>query len=383
MKPLFSILVSSFFLVLVGCTHTNQPDIQPVQDLTTQSARVASATTACPAVNTTGNILLGIYYGNQGWAMSDVVALESWQCKKNAVINMFTSWCNRTKVMDDLFNLQLVNIWNNKNVPMITWEPNLCSGTPTDIELRIASGEYDAYITSWATRMKKYLSGPDGIYNTSDDRRAYLRLAHEMNGDWYAWGAAVGNNSPEQYKSMWIRVKGIFTSNGIDSNHLQWVWCVNHTDNGSFTAEQYFPGNSYVDWVAIDGYNWGTSQSWSTWQSPAQTYDNMLNRLKALSTKPIALTEFATTSVNLGVFGKSQWITSAFQYAENNSIRMVTWFNEDKETDWAIFGGTGGDETIKRKKAYSAYRVAISSATYTTSDPTNSRLLTDSQFAGQ
>jgi mannan endo-1,4-beta-mannosidase len=204
-----------------------------------------------------------------------------------------------------------------------------------------------------------------------------------MNGNWYNWSAAVGNNSPEQYKALWIRVKGMFDSKGMDPAHLQWVWCVNNTDNGGFTAEQYFPGNSYVDWVAIDGYNWGASQTWSSWLSPAQTYDNMLGRVKTLTTKPVALTEFATTSNNLGISGKSQWITSVFQYAENNTIKMVTWFNADKETDWAIFGGVNGEETINRKKAYSAYRTAVGSTKYVTSDPSNARLLTDSQFAGQ
>jgi beta-mannanase len=285
--------------------------------------------------------------------------------------------------MDDLFNLQLVHIWNNKNVPMITWEPNLCSGTPNDIEVKIASGAYDAYINTWSARLKTYLSGPDGIYNTSDDRRAYLRFGHEMNGNWYAWSAAAGNNSPNDYKAMWIRVRGIFTSKGLDASHVQWVWCVNNTDNGGFTAEQFYPGNEYVDWVAIDGYNWGTTQTWSSWLTPAQTYDNMLGRLKLLTTKPVALTEFASTTSSQGVSGKSQWITSAFQYAENNNIRLVTWFNTDKETDWAIFGGVNGDETINRKKAYSAYRTAIGSAKYITSDPANARLITDSQFTGQ
>ncbi|MFB2979059.1 hypothetical protein, partial [Microseira sp. BLCC-F43] len=37
-------------------------------------------------------MLLGIYYGNQGWNMPQVQALESWQGKKNAVVNLFTNW---------------------------------------------------------------------------------------------------------------------------------------------------------------------------------------------------------------------------------------------------------------------------------------------------
>ncbi len=72
-----------------------------------------------------GTTLLGVYYGNQGWKMDQVRDLERWQGKKHAVLNMFTNWCNRTKTLDNLFKQQLLNIWNNGNVPLITWEPYL------------------------------------------------------------------------------------------------------------------------------------------------------------------------------------------------------------------------------------------------------------------
>jgi hypothetical protein len=126
MKNVYTAPLLLLFLFLLGCVGivNDAREIKPASDATIQPGKEASAATACPAVNTTGSILLGVYYGNQGWAMNDVVAMENWQCKKNAVLNMFTNWCNRTKVMDDLFNLQLIYIWNNKNIPMITWEPN-------------------------------------------------------------------------------------------------------------------------------------------------------------------------------------------------------------------------------------------------------------------
>src|SRR5689334_9640437 len=78
-----------------------------------------------------GATLLGVYYGNQGWKMEQVQAMESWQGKRHTVVNMFTNWCNQTKTMNNLFGQQLVNIWNNKNVPMVTWEPFLCNSAST------------------------------------------------------------------------------------------------------------------------------------------------------------------------------------------------------------------------------------------------------------
>jgi mannan endo-1,4-beta-mannosidase len=342
------------------------------------------------AANTT---LLGVYYGNQGWKMDQVRHMEEWQGKKHAVVNLFTNWCNRTKTMDDLFKQQLINIWNNQNVPMITWEPFLCSAsqTPADVEVKAAAGTYDSYLGAWADRLKVYLSGPDGRYGTSDDRRAYLRLGHEMNGDWYPWGAAVGNNSPDDFVAMWRHVRGIFDARQLDSSRVQWVWVVNHTDNGGFTAEQYYPGDNFVDWVGIDGYNWGTSQSWSSWKSPEEVYDDMIGRLRTLAVgKPLSITEYASSTATTGgpnVAAKSQWITAVQTYVLAKDVRLVAWFNEDKEADWAVFGGSNGDSSYRSGKVvyktYTAYQNAVLRSEFIGSNKNNPRLLTDAQFQGQ
>jgi beta-mannanase len=328
-----------------------------------------------------------VYYGNQGWKMEQVRAMERWQGKKNATVLLFTNFCNRAT--DNLFSQQLPNIWNNGNVPIITWEPFLCKNTPPDIENQIANGAYNSYIRDWAGRLKVWLSGTDGVYGTADDRRAYLRFAHEMNGDWYPWSAAVGGNHPDAYKRMWQAVRGIFTSQGIENSRLQWIWTVNHVDVGGFAAEAYFPGDTEVDWVAIDGYNWGASQSWSSWQSPAQTFDPMLGRLRTLA-KPIAITELGSSTATAGgtrVVDKNRWITDMYSYTVSQNVRMVVWFNEDKETDWAVFGGMNGDGSFldgrTRYKVFSEYRAAISASSYVSATTNNIRLLTDDQFAGK
>jgi beta-mannanase len=318
--------------------------------------------------------------------MDQVQAMESWQGKRHAIVNMFTNWNSTSKTMNNLFGQQLPNIWNNGNVPMVTWEPTTGATTPADIEVLIARGDYDSYITAWAVRMKTFLSGPDGVYGNADDRRAYLRFAHEMNGDWYAWGAMVGNNSPGDYIAMWQRVKNLFGAQGIDATRLQWVWSVNNDDVGAAGAEQFYPGDTYVDWVAIDGYNWGASETWSSWKGPEATYGGMITRLRALTARPLAITEFASTSEGNGVSGKSQWVSDTFTYFAGQGVKMVIWFNEDKETDWAVFGGTGGDTTFKYGRTnyngYASYKTAVG-AHGIPSDTTNPRLLTDAQFAGQ
>lgn len=230
--------------------------------------------------------------------MDQVRAMEAWQGKRHAVVNLFADWCNRAKTLDNLFRQPLPNVWANGNVPLVTWEPYLCSpaATPADVEVRAARGDYDAYITTWVTRLRAFVSGPNGHLGDDDDRRVYLRLAHEMNGNWYPWSAALGNNSPGDYVRMWLRVRSIFAQQGLDARTVQWIWAVNHDDFGLWRAEDSYLGPENVDWIGIDGYNWGTSQSWSSWRTPQQVFGTMITRLRESGMRqPLALTETASS----------------------------------------------------------------------------------------
>jgi len=290
---------------------------------------LASTLWSAPAAAaTSGGALLGVYYGNQGWNMGQVQALEAWQGKRDAVINLYTNWDSSAHTMSNLFGQQLPVIWANHNVPMITWQPSTGSNTPNTVDALAATGFYDGYLTTWAADLKAFLAGPDKVYGTGDDRRAYLRLAHEANGNWYPWSPADSSNTASDYVAMWRHVHALFGGVGLDAAHVQWVWAVNNTDVGSTTAEQLYPGNNYVDWVALDGYNWGASQSWSSWQSPNQVFEAMIGRLRLLTASaiPLAITEVATTSnttTGTSIAAKSAWISSFYSYSLSNGARMV------------------------------------------------------------
>jgi len=322
-------------------------------------------------------VLLGNYYGQEGWNMAQVSQEEQWQATPNAVINLFTDW--DAALAANLFDQQMTAIWSHGSVPMVSWMPYHGTATPIDIAARIAAGEYDGYLDDWSNRMVSFLAGPDGTLNTADDRRAYLRFAHEMNSNWYLWSV-----DPSAYIAMWQHVYNIFANKGIDATRLQWVWSVNNTDQGFYPAEQYYPGDFYVDWLAIDGYNWGASWVGLGWQSPSAVFGDMLSRLRLLSSnKPLAITEVASSSDSAGIdpyADKSQWVSDMFQYIQDQGIGMIVWFNHDKEADWAIFGGAAGDETYLAYTAYAAYRTAAGALPNVLPDRTSARLISDADF---
>jgi hypothetical protein len=124
--------------------------------------------------------LTAVYYGNEGWSMSQIQYLSYWSTKRPTVILLFTDWCNSS--MNNLFNIQLNNIWNNHSIPVITWELLLCSGiSQPGIIKAVTNGVYDAYIHEYGDRLKTWLAGSDGIFGNNDDRRAYLRLGKKYN----------------------------------------------------------------------------------------------------------------------------------------------------------------------------------------------------------
>ncbi|KAL3766421.1 hypothetical protein ACHAW5_008658 [Stephanodiscus triporus] len=278
-------------------------------------------------------------------------------------MNLFTDWCNRIKNIDNLFKIQLPNVWSNGNVPVITWEPYLCSAaaTPADVTRRAADGEYDAYLNAWADRLGAFVGGPDGVLGNADDRRAYVRMAHEMNGNWYPWS---GNST--EYVRMWRRVRGAFVARNLTASRVQWIWAVNHEDVGGVAAESYYPGDAHVDWIGIDGYNWGSTQGWSSWKTPREVFDPMIARLRAATRALLSLTETASTSVREGgaadIAGKSAWIAQFFNYTQAAGVRMVIWFNEDKETDWGDASAAAATATRYTRAAASATRPTLPTA---------------------
>jgi len=206
-----------------------------------------------------------------------------------------------------------------------------------------------------------------------------------MNGNWYPWSQ---NATPTDYILAWRYVHNIFVNKGFNSTRVQWVWCPNSGDLGDYTAEQYWVGDNYTDWIGIDGYNWGTSQWWSSWTTPSQVFDNMIGRVRNISsTKPLCFPEYGTSSIYSGnvsnVSQKTNWLKQFCTYMNTTQVKMAAYFNEEKETDWPIFGGTGGDAVWRNASVYTAYRNCIQSNDWITPNSSNPRLITDDQFAGR
>jgi hypothetical protein len=205
-----------------------------------------------------------------------------------------------------------------------------------------------------------------------------------MNGNWFPWSQ---DSTPNDYVLAWRHIHNIFSSKNINSTRLQWIWSVGNNDVGSYTAEEYWVGDNYTNWLGIDGYNLGSTQDWSSWTLPNEIFDNMIGRLRNLSsTKPLSINEYGSTSIHpknvSNVPLKSEWLNQFCDYISNSQFKMASYFNVEQETDWAIFGGIHGDIVWNNFNAYSAYKNCLQSDEWIQPNSTNKRIITDEQFAG-
>jgi hypothetical protein len=209
-------------------------------------------------------------------------------------------------------------------VPELTWEPwDPAAGVdqPAYALDRITAGAHDAYLKRWATQVRAW-GGP-----------LVIRFAHEMNGDWYPWAEGVNTNGPGDHAAAWRHVVGIFRR--AKATNVTWSWSANVPYPGSTPLASLYPGDAYVDRVGLDGYNWGTTQSWSSWQSFGDLFGPGVAELQSLSTRPVHVNETAAPE---GAGGdKAAWIADMWAWLDAHpEVRGLTWFSLLKEADWRI-----------------------------------------------
>jgi mannan endo-1,4-beta-mannosidase len=81
------------------------------------------------------------------------------------------------------------------------------------------------------------------------------RPFHEMNGNWFWWGANVITNptNTKDYAALWIDMyKTLTVDYGLDN--LIWIYAPNKGSRYSAAIDALYPGDKYVDLVALDNY---------------------------------------------------------------------------------------------------------------------------------
>ena len=175
----------------------------------------------------------------------------------------------------------------------------------------IAAGTYDSYLRTYADAVRSY------------SHRVILSFGHEMNASWYSWGFA--HTSPATFVAAWRHIVTLFRAAG--ARNVTWLWTVNVTESRlAAPIAPWWPGDSYVTWVGLDGYFYTLSQTFRTLFGPT------IAAARALTSKPVLIAETgATPAAN-----KPAKIASLFAGVHAWGLLGFVWFNADTEQDWQV-----------------------------------------------
>jgi len=208
-------------------------------------------------------------------------------------------------------------IRSHGSIPFFSWSPE---GQGLSAYQLTHSAEQDAYVKKWAEDAKAW------------GKPFFLRFGWEMNGNWMAWGVGKNGNTTATVKELWIHVHEIFDS--VGGVPATWVWCPNINDknsDGSNTAafSTLYPGDKWVDWTCLDGYNKNTP--WRTFDTTFKaSYQDLVT---VAPSKPFVIGEVAAVEGSTST-AKGEWITAMFNSigaGNYPNLHGLLWFNKDNE----------------------------------------------------
>jgi hypothetical protein len=224
---------------------------------------------------------------------------------------------------------QMQTIRNYGAIPFLSWNS---TATPEAVEQPqfqlddLAGHRYDRYLKAFAKEAAEW------------GHPFFLRFDWEMNGSWFPWAEGVNGNGPGDYVRAWRHVHDIFQAAG--ATNATWVWCpYANTSGHEGHFASYYPGNKYVDWTCMDGYNFAKNQvNPRPWQSFDALFYSTYKRLtqKVAPTKPVMLGEIAS---NGPAKRKAGWIRQMFKSIGRYypKIDGLIWFDHfDRGLRWPL-----------------------------------------------
>lgn len=299
-------------------------------------------------------VMLGAYVPKDGWSREPIQEWNQQVGQKAAFINVFSSFSHNWQWH---LKHQANNLAAEGAVPMISWMPIDRARPEANILSEIIRGEWDEYLIAWIKGAQQWLSSQSAAF-ISTEPRLMIRFAHEFNGNWYSYS----RNQPQEYVSAWQYVHVLFDEYRLNgrllNDYIEWVWCpnnLNFDEVQDFT--QYYPGDEFVDWAGIDGYNWGGNFTWSQWKSFSEVFSSAYKTLETnFPNKPIMIAEVGsanpddTPDITKGQAGsnmdknqnKNRWFKKMVKQLPEKFplVKAVSIFNTNKELGWAMYGAT-------------------------------------------
>jgi len=160
---------------------------------------------------------------------------------------------------------------------------------------KIIDGEFDTELNQWAIDAK----------NTGFP--LLVEFGTEVNGNWFPWNGQYNGagetdeygdtnlyDGAERFRDAYRHIIGICNANEV--HNISWFFHVDAYSQPNIDwnkIENYYPGDTYIDWLGVSIY--GPQTNNEKYQDFSEIMNDIYPSLSHLSNKPIAVLEFAIT----------------------------------------------------------------------------------------
>jgi hypothetical protein len=299
----------------------------------------------------------GIYFGANAYFSEQPNQLEG-DTVSAAAINDFAAAAGRRPVIASFVQhwfkglgfpkTKIMTIWRTGAIPYVRMWPHAGSpygsGNPPEqypgiyALQNIIDGKFDQELKAWADAAR------------ATNIPIVMEFGDEENADWGPWGGIWNgggdttgygdpslSDGPERFRDAYRHMVTLFRNEG--ATNVSWVfhmveWYAPNKPWESFA--NYYPGNDYVDWLALSLFGLNTlpdgslasfEQLLSTFHSP--DYPGIYNDITRLGPKPLSLMYVGVTPKQGDAPGWTGGMFDTLQSGRYPRVAMMSWFNSD------------------------------------------------------
>jgi hypothetical protein len=240
---------------------------------------------------------------------------------------------------------KLGRVWAGKATPFVNYFNGERASTMRD-PAQLAA--WEQRIRDWMKVVKRFADGDEvpafdevpALPAEPAGRSLIIAPFQEMNGVWTQYGCyqhpTSGATLTEKvtYKELFRRVVEIGREEGLDETRVRWAFAPNGgSSDFCGPAADYYPGDEWVDVIAISSFNFGAFDAFFGWQTPEEIL-GPFDRIRDTITpnRPYLLAQTATVgSASGSVNNKDAWIEGIFdEAAADPNVVGLVYFNQSK-----------------------------------------------------
>jgi beta-mannanase len=141
---------------------------------------------------------------------------------------------------------------------------------------------------------------------------------------------AIGHdgNTSAKFVAAWRHIVTI--GRNVGATNVKWMWNPNRAFKGSYALKPMWPGRTWVDWVGIDGYNYGTKDH-GGWLWFKELFRPTIRKIRSFAPgKPMMVAEVGCAASRY----KAAWMKGMFGSAPSLGFKILVYFDYNMKRDW-------------------------------------------------